>query len=265
MTSPSVAEPGDQAAAGDGLTDDAFLGGRLRILQPRKGYRAGIDPVLLAAATPAQAGQSVLDLGTGAGTAILCLAARVPGLDLAAVELQADYADLARRNAARNGIALDLHCADLTRLPDALRARQFDHVIMNPPYFAGASRTAAPDAGRETALAGADLPLWADTAIRRLAPGGTLAVIHDAAALPDLLGALDSRVGGVAVHPLAPRQGRAAHRVIVSCRKGSRGAFRLLPPLVLHAGPSHAADGEDYAPAISAVLRDAAPLPGPEV
>ena len=92
----------------DALTDDKFLMGRLRLLQPAQGYRAATDPVLLAAACPASAGQSVLDLGCGAGAAALCLAARVPGLALAGLELQPGYADLARRNAARNGIAMQV-------------------------------------------------------------------------------------------------------------------------------------------------------------
>src|SRR5574343_1545621 len=97
----------------DQLTDDKFLCGRLRLWQPAQGYRAATDPVLLAAACPATAGQSVLDLGCGAGAAALCLAARVPDLALAGLELQPEYADLARRNAARNGVAMQVECGDL--------------------------------------------------------------------------------------------------------------------------------------------------------
>ena len=118
------------------LTDDGFLGGRLRVLQPRLGYRAATDPVLLAAAVPVRAGQSVLELGCGAGVAALCLLVRVPGVRVAGLERQAGYADLARRNAARNALSLTVEDGDLAAMPPALRAAAFDHVIVNPPYFA---------------------------------------------------------------------------------------------------------------------------------
>ncbi|MDA1286046.1 MAG: methyltransferase [Rhodobacterales bacterium] len=239
------------------LSCDGFLGGRLKIFQPKSGYRAATDPVFLAAAVPAQAGQSVLELGCGAGVASLCLGARVPGLDLHAVELQSDYADLARLNAAANGFGLDVTCADLADLPTALTACSFDHVIANPPYLAAGAGTAASNQGREVAFR-EETPLakWLDVMIRRLKPRGILSIIHLAERLPDLLAGLDGRVGDIAVKPIAPRTNRAAGRVLVRARKGAKGAFMLHPPLVVHAGPEHLADGESYTPLVQAILRN---------
>ncbi|MWD26419.1 methyltransferase, partial [Aquicoccus sp. SCR17] len=144
----SATEPGFPG----GVTRNAFLGGRLSIAQPVAGYRAGVDPVLLAAACPARRGDSVLELGCGAGVAVLCLGSRVPGLDLSGLELQPAYAALARENAARNGIALAVEEGDLARMPAPLKARSFDQVIANPPYFDRAAGTRAADPGRDTAL-----------------------------------------------------------------------------------------------------------------
>lgn len=243
--------------APDEQTQDLFLGGRLRLSQPRHGYRAATDPVFLAAACPAQAGQTVLELGCGVGVASFCLGARVTGVRLVGLELQPAYAELARHNAAVTGISLEVHEGDLRAMPAELRIN-VDHVIANPPYFALAAGTAAQDAGRETAQR-EDTPLadWLLAARKRLHPGGWLTMIHSAERLPDILAGL-SGFGAIAVLPLAPRAGRAANRVILRARKGARAPFRLLAPLVLHQGEVHARDGDDYCAAVQAILRDGA-------
>ncbi|MCB6179448.1 methyltransferase [Rhodobacter sp. Har01] len=245
----------------DRLTDDGFLSGRLRLWQPEKGYRAATDAVLLAAACPAQAGESVLDLGCGAGAASLCLAARVPGVQLSGLELQSDYADLARRNASRNGIPFEVVEGDISRMPRALR-RDFDHVIANPPWYPPGG-TASPRRDRATALQ-VSLPVsaWVTTAAQRLRPGGWLTLIAGADSLPELLAALGPKLGSASVLPLQPRAGRPALRLILRARKVGRAPFRLLAPLVLHDGAAHDGDRESYTPLARAILRDGASLDG---
>ena len=243
----------------EALTRDRLIGGRLTLWQPRKGYRAATDPVLLAAAVAARPGQSVLELGCGGGAALLALGLRVPDLALAGVERQPAYAALARRNAAANGLHAEIAHADLTRLPPALR-RPFDHVLMNPPWF-DPTDPAATDPGRDAAQREeTPLPEWVRAGLARLPQGGWLTLIHRAARLPAILAALDAGAGAIAVRPLAARAGRPAGRVLVQARKGARGPFRLLAPLVLHDGLAHLRDGEDFSAAARAVLRDGAAL-----
>tara|TARA_B110000908_G_scaffold144984_1_gene174976 strand:+ start:6776 stop:7513 length:738 start_codon:yes stop_codon:yes gene_type:complete len=239
----------------DDLTEDAFLGGKVQLLQPKIGYRAGVDPVFLAASVNASAGQSVLDLGCGVGAAALCLGARVPGVKLTGVERQSEYAELARRN------GLETVCADLSDLPDVIRQKQFDHVIANPPYFDRNSSVAARDLGREGAL-GEDTPLlvWMKVAAKRLKPRGYVHFIHRIERLPDLMAAVPSDLGSVQVLPLAPRVGRKAELVILRARKDGRAAFELFSPRILHRGERHERDGDSYIPEIKAVLRDGAAL-----
>lgn len=240
---------------GSDLTQDAFLGGKLQLWQPKRGYRAGVDPVLLAASVPARAGQAVLDLGCGAGAAALCLGARVPGLDLMGVERQDVYAQLA----ARNG--LPVVQADLAALPDDLKARSFDHVLANPPYFDRAAGHAAREPAREAAL-GEETPLqvWIDVATRRLRPKGYLHMVHKASRLPDILAAVDDRLGSIELFPICPRAEKAAELIIFRARKEGRAPFCLHAPIILHAGARHERDGEDYTPHIQAVLRAGAAL-----
>jgi len=243
-------------------TFDAFLGGVLTLEQPRKGYRAGVDPVLLASAVMAQSGQSVLELGCGTGAALLCLAKRIEGLDVHAVEVQARYADLCRANAARNGVPVTIHTADLRSLPDALRALSFDHVIANPPYFdrTQGNPSAAPD--KDMAFGGdTDLADWIDQAARRLKPKGHLTMIQKAHRLADLLSALDHRLGSVVITPIAGRAGRDADRILLRAKKGGRAAFRLTSPVYLHDGDAHLKDGDDYRPEIVRILRSGASFP----
>ena len=239
----------------DDLTDDAFLGGKVQLWQPINGYRGATDPVLLAASVAAKPGQSVLDLGCGAGTAALCLGVRVPGLVLTGLELQPDYADLARRNAARNGIAFEVVVGDLAHIPAVLK-RGFDHVIANPPYYAS-SGTPSPNPGRDTALR-VDTPIadWVRCAARRLSPGGWLTMIFAADCLPQVLAACTGPLGSVAVLPLSARAGQPGLRVILQARKGGKRPFRLLAPFVLHDGAAHVTDRDSYTSVTKGILRD---------
>lgn len=238
---------------------DGFLDGRVMIEQPAKGYRAGADAVMLAAACPAQAGDSVLDLGCGAGAASLCLGWRVPGVRLTGIERQADHAALALWNAQANGLAMQVLTGDLAAPPQALRQARFDHVIANPPYFVGG--TAAPDASRAQARhQDTALPVWADAALRRLRPGGLLVMILPAGRLAEGLSALGARAGDIAVLPIAARAGRDAGRVLIGAKKGARGPLRLISPLILHARATHDRDGEDLTEPAARILRKGAPI-----
>lgn len=241
------------------LTQNDFLGGKLNLLQPKTGYRAGVDPVLLAASVPACAGQSVLELGCGAGAAILCLAARVADLRLTGVELQDEYADLARQNGDRNGTPINVITADLTALPADLRQRQFDHVIMNPPYFNRNNSSRSTDPGKDIAFGGeTSLSDWLTVGAKRLAPRGVLTVIQRIERLPEVL--MHCALGSKVVLPIAARTGRNATLFILQARKEGRGDFRLLAPLIMHEGAEHTQDGESYTETVGAILRSGAEL-----
>ena len=244
------------------LTHDDFLGGRIKIWQPRKGYRAGVDPVILAASVPAKSDQSVLELGCGVGVASLCLAARVSGLHVTGVEVQAEYAALAQRNGTENALPFDVVTADLRALPPELRQKRFDHVIMNPPYFDRTASTASDDTGKDIAFGG-DTPLrdWLKVGAKRVGPRGYLTLVQRMERLPDVLDGLNGKLGAIVVRPIAGRTGRAPEIFLLQARQEGKTPFRMAPTLIMHEGAMHQGDQESYTAEVSQALRSGAGLP----
>ncbi|WBU60523.1 tRNA1(Val) (adenine(37)-N6)-methyltransferase [Paracoccus albus] len=238
---------------------DAFLGGRLQIEQPVAGYRAGADAVMLGAACPASTGDKVLELGCGAGVASLCVAARVPDVELVGIERDPDYAMLAAANARRNEIEMRVINADLVDLPQDLRETSFDQVIMNPPFFASGTRS-KDDSRSGPRHEQTPLHEWIDAGLRRLRVGGKITIIHLTERLGGILATLTARAGDITILPIAARHGREAGRLIVQARKGSKGKLRLLAPFIMHGNATHEADGEDLSTTAQQVLRHSAAL-----
>jgi tRNA1(Val) A37 N6-methylase TrmN6 len=242
MSLPTTTKPKLRARASATSTDE-FLGGRISVVQPARGHRAGSDAVFLAASVPARAGQSVLDIGAGVGVAGLCLLARVGGLEVTAVEIDTQLVGLAAENAAKNGFAENFHAieADVTWPGTALReaglSREGYHqLIANPPFYPESKVRAAPDSNRAAAhvMRKGGLAAWVRFFAAMAAPNGLLTVIHRPDCLGELLGLLEGRFGDVAIFPLFPKEGEAATRMIVQAKKGSRAGISLLPGLVLH-------------------------------
>lgn len=244
------------------LSEDAFLGGKVRIHQPRDGYRAGTDPVILAATVQALPGDSVLELGCGAAPALCCLGIRVPGLTLYGLELQPAYAELGRYNMAVNGLQGEIWQGDLEDPPREMKALSFEHVIANPPYFEQSRRVGAEDQGREIALAGTTmLNAWVETAAKRLKPRGFATFIQRAERLPELMSAMERHLGSLELLPLVPRAGRQPRLILLRGRKDGRAAFRFYPSQLVHEGAVHVELGSDYTPRFKAVLGAGAELP----
>jgi tRNA1(Val) A37 N6-methylase TrmN6 len=235
------------------LTEDALLGGRVRLLQPRKGYRVAVDAVLLAAAVDAAANARILDLGAGVGAVGLCIASRVPDCRIVGIELQPELAALAERNAALNGVSERVRTIvhDLAH-PLPLELGTFDHVATNPPYLAAAVADPSPDASKALATveSSATLARWLEIATAALKPAGTLTIIHRRDRLDEIAAYLERLGWGeLAVKPLMPAQ-----RVLVQARRAERPARRSATPLVLHRPEG------GYTDEAEAILRHSQPL-----
>lgn len=238
-------------------SEDTLLGGRVRLRQPLSGYRAAIDPVLLAAAVPASPADTVLDIGCGVGAVALCLALRA-GCRVTGIEAQRDLVRLAGDNIGLNDLAgrVLVMEGDILRPPPRLEPGSFPHVMANPPFLEAGTASPLPHAGKAAAnVEGeADLAAWVRFALAMARPKGSITLIHRADRLEQLLAQLSGRTGEIVVFPLWAGRDKPAKRIIIRARKGVATPTRLTPGLVLHE-----ADGR-YTAAADAVLRGGAAL-----
>ena len=223
------------------ITEDAFLGGQLRLRQPKSGHRAGHDAMLLAAATPARSGDRVVDFGAGVGAAGLAVAKRVAGIELVLVEIDEGLAGLARGNAAANAIAADVITLDVTSAADVFAAAglppdSVDVVLMNPPFNDPARHRASPDKAREIAHISttATLEKWVHAARRILKSGGALTLIWRADGLLEVLSALGRGFGSLELLPVHAEATTSAIRVLIRAIKGGRAPLQMHAALLLN-------------------------------
>jgi tRNA1(Val) A37 N6-methylase TrmN6 len=233
----------------DAITENTVLDGRVRLLQPERGYRAGLDAALLAAACDAADGARVLEAGCGVGAALLAAAVRRPTLRFAGLERDPATAALARRNVELNGLAdrVEILDGDVAARFPALGRPPFDAVQANPPFFDDPQALRAPGPERRGAwMADDGLSAWVGFLLKAVREGGTLTLIHRADRLADILALLAPKAGSVQVRPVHPFVDAPAKRVLVRAVKTGKAPLLLLPPLVLHGrdGARHTAETE---------------------
>lgn len=235
-----------------------FLGGRIKLLQPSDGYRAGIDPIFLAACLHPKAQERVLDVGAGVGTASLSLAVRCPEVNITCLEIQPEMVELAMENVQANDLTqyIEVLPGDVLAPPEALAPHSFDHVMTNPPYYEhDKSRPSSITTKAHSMTETTDLEEWLKFCFKMLKPAGIFTMIHRPERLGEILACLESaNVGDIVIYPLWANAQKPARRVIVQGKKGKRGSLVLLSGMTLHNG------SEKYSPAAEDILRHAHPL-----
>jgi tRNA1(Val) A37 N6-methylase TrmN6 len=252
-------KPEPAATSGEEHSVDAFLGGLVTLVQPRKGHRAGLDAALLQALVPASAAGRAVDLGAGVGTVAFCVAARAAELSVTGIERDAGLVARGREALAlpQNAAFADrvhLIAADVSDKPalsSVAEPGSVDWVLMNPPYDVPGRGTQSPDPRRRDAHVASEglLEAWAAAAISLLKPGGFLGLIHRAYALNEVKSALARSFGGLRVRPVHPTEERPALRILVTAERGSNAPLDVLPGLVLHQ------KGGGWTPQADAILR----------
>ena len=242
----------------DAVTNDHLLDGRVQLRQPVRGYRAGLDAALLAAACDARPGQRVLEAGCGAGGALLAAASRCPDTRFTGIERDPDALAMARGNISLNGMEdrVDAMEGDVAVRFSSLGPEPFDAAMTNPPFFddSGTLRGPAPER-RAAWMADDGLAAWIGFMSKGVREGGTLTLIHRADRLADILALLGEKCGGIQILPIHPFSDEPAKRVLVRAIKTGKAPLRLLPALVLHDR-----DGDKHRPEVEAILRGEAAI-----
>jgi tRNA1(Val) A37 N6-methylase TrmN6 len=245
-------------AAGE-VTTDQILGGALSLRQPAKGYRAGLDAALLAAACDAKTGERVLEAGCGAGAVMLAAAWRRPGACFTGVERDPAMLALAWESIRANGLSdrVEAQAGDVAASASAQGLAGFDAALANPPFFDDPEALRAPHPAKAGAwIADAGLAAWLTFLATAVRDGGTITLIHRADRLADILTGLSAKTGSFQVRPVHPFADAAAKRVLVRAVRTGRAPLELLPPLVLHER-----GGAKHRPEVEAILRGEADLP----
>jgi len=235
-------------------TLDSFLGGRVQIVQPSEGYRAGIDPIFLAASLHPKVQEKVLDIGAGVGVAAICLAVRCPYANIVGLEIQPDLVHFANENIKANNLTerVQMITGDLMPPPSDLASHSFDHVMTNPPYYEDHRTHSSPIPGKAQAnTETVDLGEWIKSSLKLLKPKGVFTMIHRAERISEILGHLDNKVGDLVLYPLWPGPDKPARRVLIQGRKNRSGELRMSNGMCLHGG------AEKYTQEAEAILRHA--------
>jgi len=239
----------DSVPAAPKVVENALLCGRVRLRQPARGYRAGMDAALLAAAVAPQPGERLFEAGCGAGAVLMQIAARHDALSLTGLERDSSSAALARENAGLNGFGdrITVIEGDVAAGFRSLGLPPFDWAVSNPPFFDDPGALRAPAPGKQGAwMADDGLAAWTGLLLKAVREGGRIVIIHRADRLADLLALLGDKAGSFAIRPIQPFAEEPAKRVLVRAIKTGKAPLRLLPPLVLHdrSGAKHTPESE---------------------
>ena len=241
------------------ITEDWLLNEQVRIFQPERGYRAAIDPVFLAAGIPACPSDKVLEIGSGTGVASLCLAARVPKVEVIGLELQSDLVDLATKSVELNSLnhTVSFLQGDLLSPPKCIGEFLFDHVMANPPHLNRQNVISSPNQQKTIAYVEGEAALadWIKFALQNVRIGGTVTFLHRYDRRDEVVSGLEEGAGAIIIFPLWPRiRGNGAKRVLIQGRKGVKGITKFATGIVLYD------DKETFSNETNRILREAGRL-----
>lgn len=213
------------------FTEDKILNGKIRILQPRDGYRVALDPIIFASYIKTKFGNKILDVGCGVGTVSLILKYKNPLVKVTAIDINEKMCSFCKENAKRNSI-------DISVINESIESteslgKDFDVVVTNPPFFEKKSSRLS----EKKLLANFEtIPLydWITFCLKRLKNGGKFAIIHLASRLDDILYAIKDKIGAIEIFPIHSKTDSDANRIVITGIKGRNSQIKMHSGLIVH-------------------------------
>jgi tRNA1Val (adenine37-N6)-methyltransferase len=230
----------------DERVDDLQRNG-FHLIQKKKGFRFGMDAVLLSGFARVMPGERALDLGTGTGIIPVLLKAKNPGEHFTGLEIQADIADMARRSVALNGLGeqIDIVTGDIREASRIFGAASFDVVTSNPPYMNGGSGLTNPD--EHLAIARHEILCTLDDVVREAAkvlrPGGRFYLVHRPHRLSEIFARLaEYRLEPKRIKFVHPFLDRDANMVLIEAVRGGGAFLKVEKPIIVYREPGKYTD-----------------------
>jgi tRNA1(Val) A37 N6-methylase TrmN6 len=219
----------------DNLTNDSILGGRIKLLQPKIGYRVAIDPIVLAHFVNIKPGEKILDAGCGAGTVSLILKSKEKLAQVTAIDVDEEMCSICRQNSRLNFLEIEVKNIAIERINEdfSLQNRLFDHVVTNPPFFKQKSSRVS-ESKKLANFETINLADWIASCVKKLKNNGILSIIHQASRIDDILQALKNIAGSVVIIPIFPKKNCAANRVVVQAKKSGKSEAKICFGIVAH-------------------------------
>jgi len=217
-------------------TKDKFLGGKIKILQPKNGFRTSLDSIFLAASINLKKNNSILELGCGVGTILCCLMKREKNIEVYGVEIQKSISEIAKKNLKENNFNGRILNSDIKKLPKEISNRCFDQIIFNPPYLCNNVFFDTKNYSKQISIKENHITLkdWIEIALKRCVDGGEISFIHRTERLGEILEAFSSKAGYIRILPIFSKKNKNSGRIIIKAKKGSKSNLIILPPLIVH-------------------------------
>ena len=222
----------------DETLEDLQLCG-LKLIQKKKGFRFGMDSVLLAHFAQIGPKDCVADFGTGTGILPLLLIGRNKGKHFTCFEIQQEYAEMAARTMRMNGLEdrVDIICGDAAKALDMTEPCSLDAVICNPPYAVPGTALTSPFSSRSIARSQEKNTMegFLKSAFRILKGRGRFITVYPAPRMLHIMRLMhEAHLEPKHFQLIYPQEDKPANLVLIEAMKDAKEMLHPMEPMIIY-------------------------------